>query len=94
MTFKQPEPERYPCLYLGIEASKQGQACTTALNAANEEAVAAFLQEKLSFLGISEVVEAVLNQLSGERAHSLEEILAVDAKARQLAQAEIAKRGR
>ncbi len=94
LTFKQPEPERYPCLYLGIEASKQGQACTTALNAANEEAVAAFLQEKLSFLGISEVVEAVLNQLSGERAHSLEEILAVDAKARQLAQAEIAKRGR
>ena len=94
LTFKQPEPERYPCLYLGIEASKQGQACTTALNAANEEAVAAFLQEKLSFLGISAVVEAVLNQLSGERAHSLEEILAVDAKARQLAQAEIAKRGR
>ena len=94
LTFKKPDPERYPCLFLGIEASKQGQACTTALNAANEEAVAAFLQERLSFLGISQVVDAVLNQISGRSAHSLAEILAVDAEARNLARAAIARLGR
>lgn len=92
LTFMQPDALRYPCLYLGIEASKQGQACTTALNAANEEAVAAFLGERLSFLGISEVVAAVLDQISGLSAHSLEEILAVDAKARELARTAIARR--
>lgn len=92
LSFMEPDPKRYPCLYLGIEASKQGQACTTALNAANEEAVGAFLQERLSFLGISAVVSEVLEHISGRSAHSLEEILALDAEARTLARAAIAAR--
>lgn len=92
LTFKEPDKERYPCLFMGIEASKQGQASTTALNAANEVAVAAFLHGELSFLGIAEVVEEVLSKLSATTAYSLEEIMAVDAEARSIAKAVIQQR--
>lgn len=92
LTFKEPDKERYPCLFMGIEASKQGQASTTALNAANEVAVAAFLHGELSFLGISEVVEEVLSKLSATTAYSLEEIMAVDEEARSIAKAVIQQR--
>lgn len=91
LTFRQPEKDRYPCLFMGIEASKQGQAMTTALNAANEEAVAAFLDGRLSFKGISHTVEHVLSSISGSDAYELEEIMAIDSKARSLAQAFISR---
>ena len=87
LTFKEPDPQRYPCLFMGIEASNQGQASTTALNAANEVAVSAFLHEQLSFLGIADVVKHVLDKLSATQAYSLEEIMDVDRQARELATA-------
>ena len=87
LTFKEPDPQRYPCLFMGIEASNQGQASTTALNAANEVAVSAFLHEQLSFLGIADVVKYVLDKLSATQAYSLEEIMDVDRQARELATA-------
>ena len=85
LTFRTPDKERYPCLFMGIEASKLGQAMTTALNAANEEAVAAFLDGNLSFKGIAQVVEHVLSKSSGTHAYELEEILELDLNARKIA---------
>lgn len=86
LTFREPQKDRYPCLFLGMEASLCGQAMTTALNAANEVAVASFLKESLPFVGIAKVVDHVLNSISGSSAYELEEILAIDAQARTLAQ--------
>lgn len=86
LTFREPQKDRYPCLFLGMEASLCGQAMTTALNAANEVAVASFLNESLPFVGIAKVVDHVLNSISGSSAYELEEILAIDAQARALAQ--------
>lgn len=86
LTFREPQKDRYPCLFLGMEASLCGQAMTTALNAANEVAVASFLNESLPFVGIAKVVDHVLNSISGSSAYELEEILAIDAQARSLAQ--------
>ena len=86
LTFREPQKDRYPCLFLGMEASICGQAMTTALNAANEVAVASFLNESLPFVGIAKVVDHVLNSISGSSAYELEEILAIDAQARTLAQ--------
>lgn len=86
LTFREPQKDRYPCLFLGMEASLCGQAMTTALNAANEVAVASFLNESLPFVGIAKVVDHVLNSISGSSAYELEQILAIDAQARTLAQ--------
>ena len=86
LTFREPQKDRYPCLFLGMEASLCGQAMTTALNAANEVAVASFLNESLPFVGIAKIVDHVLNSISGSSAYELEEILAIDAQARTLAQ--------
>lgn len=86
LTFREPQKDRYPCLFLGMEASLCGQAMTTALNAANEVAVASFLNESLPFVGIAKVVDHVLNSISGSSAYELEEILAIDTQARTLAQ--------
>lgn len=92
LTFREPDKERYPCLFMGMQASLAGQAMTTALNAANEVAVDSFLHERISFVGISEVVEHVLNTISGSTAYGLEEIISIDAKARTLAHSFIASR--
>ena len=92
LTFREPDRERYPCLFMGMEASTSGQAMTTALNAANEVAVASFLSGRLSFIGISETVDHVLNSISGSSAYELEEILAVDSQARSLAESFVASR--
>lgn len=90
LTFKEPEKDRYPCLFAGIEASIAGQAATTALNAANEVAVASFLDHNLSFTGIADTVKSVLDRLGSERAYTLEEIENVDERARRAAAAYIA----
>lgn len=86
LTFKDPDPKRYPCLYLGMQASKEGQAATTSLNAANEVAVEAFLHGLISYKQIAQVVEKALNDCSQHQAYSLEEIMAVDSKARKFSQ--------
>ncbi|RUO68793.1 1-deoxy-D-xylulose-5-phosphate reductoisomerase [Idiomarina ramblicola] len=82
LTFKQPEAQRYPCLQLAIEACWEGQWATTALNAANEVAVAAFLQEQVGFTDISKVCDSVLQSIQADEADSLETLLAIDKQAR------------
>ena len=90
LTFQEPDPELFPALALAREAALAGGGAPVVLNAANEAAVAAFLAGKLSFLGICAVVEEALAKLGSEKASSLEEVLALDKRARSLAE-ELAK---
>lgn len=84
-SFAEPDPARYPCLYLAIAACKAGQQATTALNAANEVAVEAFLAGQLPFDGIARLNAAVLAQHDAGAVNSLDDILLVDAAARRQA---------
>ena len=87
LNFSEPELERFPCLALAFAAAKTGGTAPAVLNAANEIAVAAFLDNGLPYLQIPVVVEKVLNAISSVNADSLELILEVDAHARQAADA-------
>lgn len=80
--FTEPDLQRFPCLGLAFAAARQGGTSPTVLNAANEIAVAAFLEGRLPYLKISQAVEFVLNQLPGQKAGSLDEVLTVDREAR------------
>lgn len=82
MTFGAPDYARYPCLQLAIEASNTGQAATTALNAANEISVAAFLNGELRFTDIASLNREVMEQLVSAEPDSVEEVLQIDALAR------------
>ena len=84
-TFTEAEPERYPNLYLAIAACEHGQGATTALNAANEIAVEAFLQQQIRFTDIHRVNAGCLEQFSSAKVNSLEDILQLDVTARQYA---------
>jgi 1-deoxy-D-xylulose-5-phosphate reductoisomerase len=81
-SFEKPDPSRYPCLYLAIEACGAGQGATTALNAANEIAVDAFLAGKIAFTSIAEINSATLSKFTHHHAAELADILAVDQAAR------------
>lgn len=85
LTFSEPERERYPCLYLAIEAFDAGQAATTALNAANEIAVAAFLQQQIRFTDISTVNQKVVECMALPEPTSIEMVLEIDRQAREVA---------
>lgn len=85
-TFEQPEPQRYPCLYLAQQACAAGQGATTALNAANEVAVDAFLNRQIRFPQIAELNERVLAHFAASNAAELDEILSLDAQARAYSQ--------
>jgi 1-deoxy-D-xylulose-5-phosphate reductoisomerase len=76
---------RFPCLRLAREAMKKGGALPCAVNAADEVAVAAFLDHRLPFLAIAEVVETVLSKTPSTKFSSIDEVLAADAEARRLA---------
>lgn len=87
LSFAEPELDRFPCLSLAFTAAKTGGTAPTVLNAANEIAVAAFLDDGLPYLQIPVVVEKTLNAIPSVSANSLELILDVDAQTRQVAQA-------
>lgn len=89
LTFQAPDPVRFPALAIALEAMRMDGAATTILNAANEVAVAAFLERKIGFLEIPRVVERTLNESpdATARADSLSAVLAVDAAARERAAA-------
>lgn len=86
-SFMAPDFERYPCLKLAIDACYEGQHATTALNAANEIAVDAFLKGKIKFTQIAQLVERVLQQTSMQQVNSIEQLLAIDAQAKDSATA-------
>ncbi|PXY98258.1 1-deoxy-D-xylulose-5-phosphate reductoisomerase [Gilliamella apicola] len=83
LTFNQPDFDRYPCLKLAIDASNQGQAATTVLNAANEIAVAAFLENKIGFMDIAKQVSKVLEKLTFPEPTTIEDVFAIDLWARE-----------
>ncbi len=89
LSFAEPDYARYPCLKLAIDAFANGQAATTALNAANEVAVAAFLAERIGFTDISRVNQAVLDELNLAEPDSVEQVIEVDARARISAQQQV-----
>lgn len=83
MDFIAPDLQRFACLRLAIEAAQAGGATPIVLNAANEVAVAAFLQERIGFTQIPQLIEDVLNSAVISQAQNLPEIFAVDQLARQ-----------
>jgi 1-deoxy-D-xylulose-5-phosphate reductoisomerase len=76
---------RFPCVGLAAEALRLGGTAPAALNAANEIAVAAFLEGRLGFTGIPDVIESVLGETSVEPLKSLDQVYAVDVESRGLA---------
>ena len=83
LDFAEPDAETFRCLRLALDAGRAGGTVPAALNAANEVAVAAFLAGRCGFLGIEETVAAVLDSHEREPLESVEQIEAVDARARQ-----------
>jgi len=92
LEFEKPSPRRFPCLGLARQALQGGGALPCALNAADEVAVAAFLDGRLAFPGIAQVVGRVLEKMPGAKLSSIDDVLAADAEARRLANAEIEQR--
>jgi 1-deoxy-D-xylulose-5-phosphate reductoisomerase len=91
LSFEQPDFERFPALELAYAALRSGGAAPATLNAANEVAVAAFLEGRLPFLQITAVIEEALNGLPANALGTLEDVLAADARARARANQIIAR---
>jgi 1-deoxy-D-xylulose-5-phosphate reductoisomerase len=89
LDFAKISTRRFPCLRLAREAMKKGGALPCALNAADEIAVAAFLERKLPFLGIPEVIERVLARTPKMRFEKMDDVLTADSEARRMAQEEV-----
>jgi 1-deoxy-D-xylulose-5-phosphate reductoisomerase len=85
LDFEKPDMMRFPCLRLAFDALRRGGTAPAVLNAANEVAVAAFLQKRLRFLDIPRVIEATLEQLKITEAESLNDVINADAAARVVA---------
>jgi 1-deoxy-D-xylulose-5-phosphate reductoisomerase len=85
LSFSEPDLERFPCLALAFAAAKSGGVAPTVLNAANEIAVAAFLDDGMPYLQIPQVVEKTLNAIQASSVDSLEVILDIDTQARSAA---------
>jgi 1-deoxy-D-xylulose-5-phosphate reductoisomerase len=94
LDFEKVSTRRFPCLKLARQAIRRGGAYPAAFNAADEVAVAAFLAHEMSFGGIPQVIERVLDRLPRSRPASIADILAADAEARRLATEEIGNLGR
>lgn len=92
LTFEAPDTETFPLLGLARESLRQGGIASIVMNAANEVAVAAFLDRKLSFTGFFDVVTAMTRSFEASAPTSAEEILAVDAEARRRTAEFMAKR--
>jgi 1-deoxy-D-xylulose-5-phosphate reductoisomerase len=89
LDFAKVSTRRFPCLRLAREAMKKGGALPCALNAADEVAVAAFLELKLPFRGIAEVIERVLARTPRTHFEKMDDVLAADAEARRMAKEEV-----
>jgi 1-deoxy-D-xylulose-5-phosphate reductoisomerase len=85
LTFEAVDLDAFPCLRLAGEAAREGGTAPCVLNAANEVAVHAFLEGRLRFLEISEVIERALSELGSEPVSSFESLYEADHLARELA---------
>ena len=91
LTFQKPDFDRFPCLKLAYQAMNAGGAAPCVLNAANEVAVAAFLDKRIKFTDIAKVVAHCLAQDFSDGHHDIEGLLAQDAQTRRQAEAFIGK---
>ncbi|HKO35346.1 MAG TPA: 1-deoxy-D-xylulose-5-phosphate reductoisomerase [Pyrinomonadaceae bacterium] len=89
LNFEPPDLDRFPCISLAYRALKTGGTTPAALNAANEEAVRAFIEERINLTDIPRVIEAVVAQHARCEADSLEAVLKADASARAAAAAAV-----
>jgi 1-deoxy-D-xylulose-5-phosphate reductoisomerase len=85
LDFAPPDPAKFPCLRLAYEAAEAGGAKPIALNAADEVAVAAFLNHEIGFSDIPKVIERTILETSDRHPESIEEVLAIDVQAREAA---------
>ena len=90
LDFCPPDLKKFPCLRLAYEAAEAGGAKTVALNAADEVAVAAFLEGKIGFNDIPRIIEDVLAVTNARHLESIKEVLNADTEARSLAQRQVA----
>lgn len=93
LDFEAPDLERFPCLALARQAAEAGGTVPALLNAANEVAVAAFLDGRIAFPDIAGMIDSVLARVPGVAADSLERVLAADRQAREAARAWLQRRG-
>jgi 1-deoxy-D-xylulose-5-phosphate reductoisomerase len=90
LDFCPPDLKKFPCLRLAYEAAEAGGAKTVALNAADEVAVAAFLEGSIGFNDLPRIIEDVLNATNSGTLESIGKVLEADAEARRLAQLRVA----
>jgi 1-deoxy-D-xylulose-5-phosphate reductoisomerase len=91
LDFEDVPVRKFPCLELAKQAVREGGPLPCALNAADEIAVAAFLDRKLPFVGISAVIENVLSRMPRTAINKIEDVLEADLEARRLARAAVAR---
>lgn len=85
LSFSEPDLERFACLGLAYQALEKGGTCPAVMNAANEVAVAAFLQEKIEFLQIPEIITQVMNLHEAQTITTLDQVLKADSWGREQA---------
>jgi 1-deoxy-D-xylulose-5-phosphate reductoisomerase len=85
LDFEPPDHNRFPCLALAYRAAKEGGSSPAVLNAANEEAVEAFLNNRITFTAIADVIEAVMDRVDIIDSFSLEQVLDIDQQSRSVA---------
>ncbi len=90
LTFEHPDPVSFPALDIAFEAGREGGSSPAVLNAADEVAVAAFLDGRLGFLGIAEVVSAALDTADWRALDTVEDVIAADREGREIAASFIA----
>src|SRR5690606_19494472 len=91
LEFEAPDTNRFPCLQLAYDALQLGGTAPAILNAVNEIAVAAFLNNEIHFLNIPVLIEKALTNIKSEPVSSLAHLIDIDHEARRFAQAEISK---
>jgi 1-deoxy-D-xylulose-5-phosphate reductoisomerase len=89
LEFEAPDREAFPCLGLAYEAGRLGETAPAVLNAANEEAVAAFLDGRIAWVTIPDVLKAVLARHDGGRADGVDAVIDADRRGRDAARREI-----
>ena len=94
LEFEGPDLQSFPCLGLAYEAAQAGGTAPAVLNAANEVAVQSFLERRIRFTDIARVIESTLTREPGAKAEHLEDILAYDARAREIAGSEVERLAR
>ena len=93
LDFQRPDEQRFPCLRLAREAAEAGNSAPAMLNAANEVAVAAFLDGRIRYPQIARIIEDVLNSEPVVAVDELEAVFAADTKARMLAEQWLSRNG-